>query len=146
MGRPKGSKNRKTLIREAHMAQVNDLKEHEIVDSIHVLEASMRHFFYRALRGESIGRKEAEIDEDYRQAGTLAGMLAPYKHPRLGAIKVAGDVNKQIGLGDDASLEELRAAVLMHLERLAPVLRIEGLVPPSGGIANRDVTQDGAGE
>ena len=71
--------NRKTLIRELHMVQVNDLKEQQIVDSIHVLEATMRHFFYRVLRGPSIGRKEAKIDEDYRHAGMFAGMLAPYK-------------------------------------------------------------------
>ena len=106
------------------MAQVNDLKEHEIVDSIHVLEASMRHFFYRAIRGKSIGRKEAEIDEDYRQAGTLAGMLAPYRHPRLGAIRVAADVNKQIGLTGDEPLEVLRAEFMKHWERLQPVLEL----------------------
>jgi hypothetical protein len=107
--------NRKTLIRESHMVQVNDLKEQQIVDSIHVLEATMRHFFYRVLRGPSIGRKEAKIDEDYRHAGMFAGMLAPYKHPCLGAIRVAGDVNKQVALGDDASVEELQARVMKHL-------------------------------
>jgi hypothetical protein len=58
------------------------------------------------------------------QAVQIAEKIAPYRHPRLGAIKVAGDINKQIGLGDDASVEELRAAVMMHLERLAPVLNL----------------------
>jgi hypothetical protein len=66
-------------------------------------------------------------------------LLAPYKHPRLGAIRVAGDVNKQIGLGDDASLEELRAAVMTRLERLAPVLGLQAFMAPADGIADRDV-------
>jgi hypothetical protein len=46
-------------------------------------------------------------------------------------------------LGDDASLEELRAAVLMHLKRLAPVLNLP-LLAPASGMAHRDVVQDGA--
>jgi hypothetical protein len=71
-----------------------------------------------------------------------AAKVAPYRHPPLSAIRVAGDVNAQVGLGDDASIEELRAKVLHHLEVLAPVLRIE--MQPTG-IANRDEAKDGVG-
>lgn len=58
---------------------------------------------------------------------------------------MAGDVNKQVALGDDASVEELRARVMKHLTVLAPVLGIEALMPPAGGIVDRDVPPSGKG-
>jgi hypothetical protein len=64
--------NRKTLIRESHMVQVNDLKEQQIVDSIHVLEATMRHFFYRVLRGPRLAAKRRIST---RIIGTLGCLL-----------------------------------------------------------------------
>jgi hypothetical protein len=54
-------------------------------------------------------------------------------------------VNAAIGLGDDASIEELRAAVMTHLERLAPVLGLQALMAPIGGILARkgNLAKDG---
>jgi hypothetical protein len=43
-----------------------------------------------------------------------------------------------VRIADDASIEELRAEVMKHLERLAPVLDLEALMVPADGIANRE--------
>jgi hypothetical protein len=50
------------------------------------------------------GRKQAEVDEDYKQAATLAALVAPYRHARLSAVKLAGDPNNPARFKDDATL------------------------------------------
>ena len=57
-----------------------------------------------------------------------------------------GDPNVQANvLPDNATIEELKARVMMHLEKLAPVLEFETIVPPSDEIANHKCLQGGAG-
>jgi hypothetical protein len=34
------------------------------------------------------GRKQSEIDQDYKQAAELAALAAPYRHPRLSAMRL----------------------------------------------------------
>jgi|RhiMetdeSRZDD1v2_1073273.scaffolds.fasta_scaffold810733_3 hypothetical protein len=38
--------------------------------------------------GKSAGRKAEEVDEDYKQAAALAGLVAPHRHLRLSAVKI----------------------------------------------------------
>jgi hypothetical protein len=57
----------------------------------------MRHFFIRAEMGKNAGRKKEEVDEDYKQAAALAALVAPYRHARLSAVKLAGDPNSLYG-------------------------------------------------
>ena len=61
-------------------------------------------------------------------------------HPRLSAIKLNKDPVDP-ALRQEASLEKLRAQMLKHWERVAPVLDLEALVAPSDGIANREVQE-----
>ena len=75
------------------------------------------------------------IDADYEKEAHLAALVAPYRHARLSAVKLAGDPNNAARFKDDATLEELRAEVMKHLERLAPVLDLEALMAPADGIA-----------
>jgi hypothetical protein len=107
------------------------------------METAMQRFYVKAIVAKQNNGRADVIDANFLQAASIAEKIAPYRHARLSAVKLAGDPNNPVRLGDDASLEELRATVMMHLERLAPVLRIEGLVQPSGGIANRDLPQSG---
>ncbi len=58
---------------------------------------------------------------------------------RLSAVKLAGDPNNPARIPDNATIEELRAEVMKHLERLAPVLDLEALMAPADGIASRDM-------
>ena len=106
-----------------------ELREAEIIDPAHVLEKAMRHFFYRALRGKDVGREQKEIDGDFKEAAMYAGMLAPYRHHRLGAIKLSADPVDP-GLRENASQEELQAEIMKHFQRLAPVLDLEALLGP----------------
>ncbi len=63
-------------------------------------------------------RKEALVDQDYKDAATLAAMVAPYRHARLSVVKLAGDPNNPLRIREDATAEELRAEVMRHIARL----------------------------
>jgi hypothetical protein len=130
MGRPKGSRNKRTLLKEAEQ-RVGAKYVDQVLDSLYVLENAMRHFYIRAEMGNNTGRKKEEVDEDYKQAAALAAMVAPYRHPRLGAMKLAGDQNAPKDLEDGASLDELKKLVEYHLERVAPVFDLK-VIPLNG--------------
>jgi hypothetical protein len=125
MGRPKGSKNKRTLIQEAE-----ENGGSEMLDSLHVMEAAMRYFYLRATQLMHNGGSPALIRENYIQAVAAAEKVAPYRHARLSAVKLAGDPNAPKEIGDGASIEELKALVEIHLEKLAPVLNLEVLRAP----------------
>ena len=52
---------------------------------------------------KNAGREEALVDQDYKDAATLAAMVAPYRHARLSAVKLAGDPNNPARFRDDAT-------------------------------------------
>jgi hypothetical protein len=70
VGRPKGAKNRRTLLREAEQF-VGSKYVDQVLDSLYVIETAMKHFFVRAEMGKNAGRRSEEVDEDYRQAAAL---------------------------------------------------------------------------
>jgi hypothetical protein len=117
MGRPKGSRNKRTLLREAEQ-HVGSVYIDQVLDSQYVIETAMRHFFIRAEMGKNSGRRADEVDQDYRQAAALAALAAPYRHPRLNAMKLAGDPNNPLRIRDDATADELRAEIMKHLNVL----------------------------
>ena len=138
MGRPKGAKNRRTLLREAEK-HVGDKYTDVVLDSLYVIECSMQHFFIRAEMGKNAGRKAEAVDEDYKQAAALAALVAPYRHARLSAVKVAGDPNNPARFNDNATADELRAELMKRLEILtsAGLIDLQALPVPAGGIANQ---------
>ena len=149
MARPRGSKNRSTILREAQEAMVaRGLLDHEqeFLDSLAVMEEGMRHFYVRAIAAKQTKQPDEVIDAAMIQAVRMAEKIAPYRHPRLSAVKLAGDPNNPARFRDDASIEELRAEVLKHLQRLAPVLDLKSLVPPADGDANGVGGRIGSGD
>jgi hypothetical protein len=138
VGRPKGSRNKRTLLKEAEQ-HVGSRRIHQVLDSLHVIEAAMQHFFIRAEMGKSAGRKAEEVDEDYKQAAALAALVAPYRHARLSAIKLAGDPNSPARFKDDATADELRAELMkrLHVLTSAGLIDLEALPAPSDGIVKR---------
>jgi hypothetical protein len=98
-----------------------------------------KHFFIRAEMGKNAGRKQSEVDEDYRQAAHLAALAAPYRHARLSAVKVAGDPNNPVRFKDDATAEELRAEMMRRIAEMrdAGVIDLTALPAPNSGIGNR---------
>ena len=98
------------------------------------------HFYAKAMHAKTNNGKPEIIDANMLQAVSIAEKIAPYRHHRLGAIKLSADPVDP-GLRDDASLEELRAEMLKHWERLAPVLDLDALMAPADGSATRDAPE-----
>jgi hypothetical protein len=84
------------------------------------------------------------IDANMLQAVSIAEKITPYRHHRLGAIKLNTDPVDP-GVRENASLEELQAELLKHWKRLAPVLDLEALMAPADEITTSDVPLGGAG-
>ena len=74
--------------------------------------------------GKNAGRDHAEVDADFEKAAHLAAMVAPYRHARLSAVKLAGNPNNPLSPWDDATAEELRA----EIERRLNVLQAAGII------------------
>jgi hypothetical protein len=85
-----GFPNRRTILREAE-EHVGAKYVDQVLDSLYVIEKAMRHFFLRAGTGKAVGRSQRQVDEIYKQAAALAALVAPYRHARLSAMKLAGD-------------------------------------------------------
>ena len=142
MGRPKGAKNRRTLLREAEQ-KLHSVNREEYLDALVVLEESMRHFYSRAVQLKAVGGKPDEVDANLMKAVDIAEKVMPYRHHRLAAIKLDKDPIMN-GIRENATVAELEAEMKKHWLRLAPVLDLEAMLAPSDGVANREVPQDGA--
>jgi hypothetical protein len=142
MGRPKGAKNRRTLLREAEQ-KLHSVNREEYLDALVVLEESMRHFYIRAVQLKTANGNPKEIDDNLLKAVDIAEKVMPYRHHRLAAIKLDKDPIRN-GIRENATVAELEAEMKKHLLRLAPVLDLEAMLAPSDGVANREVPQDGA--
>ena len=105
------------------------------VDSMHVLEYTMRHFCARALLLKQINGKPEQIDADLKEAAAIAEMIVPYRHPRLKAITLTGDPNSPLRIRDDASADEIRAEIMKRLAVLtsAGLIDLEALPAPKRG-------------
>jgi hypothetical protein len=78
-------------------------------------------------------------DADYEKAAHLAALVAPYRHARLSAMKLAGDPNNPVRIRDDASADEIRAELMKHLVILIDggLIDLKALPVPNRGIANQ---------
>ena len=131
------AKNRRTLLREAEQF-VGSKYVDQVLDSLYVIERSAQHFFIRAEMGKNAGRRSEEVDEDYKQAASLAALAAPYRHARLSAVKLASSPTDPMQNWDKATAQELRAEIMQRLSILseAGVIDLEALPPPKRRIAN----------
>jgi hypothetical protein len=141
MGRPKGSKNRSTILREAQEAMVaRGLLGHEqdFLDSLAVMEEGMRHFYVRAMAAKQTKQPDKVIDAAMIQAVQIAEKVAPYRHARLSAVRLAGDPNNPLRFKDDATADELREEIMHHLgvPLDGGVLDLGELLAPKRRIAN----------
>jgi hypothetical protein len=130
----------RTILKEAEQ-HVGSKYVDQVLDSLYVIEMAMRHFYVRAEMGKNAGRKEVLVDQDYKDAATLAALVAPYRHARLSAMKLAGDQNSPLRIRDDASADEIRAEIMKRLAVLtsAGLIDPKALPVPDGGIANQSI-------
>ena len=108
-------RNKRTPLKEAEQ-HVGSKYVDQVLDALYVLEKTMRHFFIRAEMGKNAGRDQSEVDADYKKAAHLAALVAPYRHARLSAMKLAGDPNNPVRIRDDATADELRAEITLHID------------------------------
>ena len=142
MGRPKGARNKSTIIKMAERELVDEKYNGQTLDCLFVIEKAMRHFYIRAETGKAVGRSPEQVDEDYRQAAAMANLAVPYRHSRLSAVKLAGDdPNGPVRFKDDATADELRAELMKRIATLqdAGLIDLKALPPPHGGTANQSI-------
>ena len=70
-----------------------------------------------------------------------APLVAPFRHARLSAMKLAGDPNSPVRFRDHASAAELREEIMRRLRILvsAGLIDLKALPVPDGGIANQPI-------
>ncbi len=86
------------------------------LDSLFVMEEGMRHYFSKAMQAKQNNMKAEIVDSYMQKAIAVAEKVAPYRHPRLSAVKLAGDPNNPVRFGDDMTADELRAEVMKRVE------------------------------
>jgi hypothetical protein len=145
MGRPKGAKNKRTLLREAEQ-KLFSVNREDYLDAIVVLEEGMRHFYTRAVLLKSNPKADPkEIDDNLLKAADLAEKVMPYRHHKLATLKL--DKDPVVGeVHQFASAAEIEAELQKHLQVLLPILDLEAVkepaTEPSDGVANRDVPEE----
>ena len=109
------------------------------LDSLFVMEEGMRHYFSKAMQAKQNNMKAETVDSYMQKAIAVAEKVAPYRHARLSAMKLAGDPNNPVHFRDDATADELRAELMKRLEILtsAGLIDLQALPAPKGGIANQ---------
>jgi hypothetical protein len=67
---------------------------------------------------KSKGGKAELIDASLLSAAAIAEKIAPYRHPRMGSMKLVADPSDTDKIGDDVTADELRAEVMARLGEL----------------------------
>jgi hypothetical protein len=91
-----------------------------------------------------------EVRKCFREAAQLAALAAPYRHPRLSAVKHIEQGDTIDGIRSDASPEELRAEIAKQVRHLIDKVYVDlkALPPPANGevaIADAEDQQEGSG-
>jgi hypothetical protein len=123
----------RTILREAREALDRHADNGEVIlDSLYVLEKTMKYFFMQAELCAHAGKNKEIVDRDYLNAAAIAEKVAPYRHARLSAVKLAGDPNNPARFKDDATADELRAEIIRRLGHLvsAGVIDLRALPVP----------------
>ncbi len=140
-GRPKGSKTKRILVRDAEAKLMADQRRAKAksllttldrLDCLAVMESAMERFFIRAVVAP-VNEKQSDADLD--RAVSIAAMIAPYRHARLSAMKLASDSNAPL-IPDNMTLEQLRQDIVSEVARLGHVLDLPVVREPQG-IENR---------
>jgi hypothetical protein len=92
----------------------------------------MRHFYIKAMVEKSLGEKAdwKAVDAAMVQAAALAEKVAAFRHPKVSAVRLAGELNKKPT--DGATLDELLERIKSQLEKLGPILDLEVVREPQG--------------
>jgi hypothetical protein len=125
MGRPLGSKNKRTLLMEQRFRERGVVAATPI-DSLKIMDDCVGFFYRRflALKARAKAADDEEVCDAARDAFVIAEKMAPYQHPRMATVKMAHDPNADRAL-DGLSKEELRKQIERDLEELGLFLTTE---------------------
>jgi len=142
MARPKGSKNKRTLAREARLrdspggamaALSYAADDTPNLDCLSIMKEAMWHFRRKAMICLRNGIDDETVDGYVKDAAALADKVAPYYYPKLSALKVSGDKDNPLN-GKDR--DQLRAEILEEMRELGLFEDMAQLSGPQG-VANR---------
>ena len=124
-----------------HGTDLPDLKGS--LDSLAVLEETMRHFYIKAMVEKSLGEKAdwKAVDAAMENAASWAEKVAAYRYAKLSAIKLAGGPQRP---SDPATLDELLVRIKTELTKLAPILDFEMVRKPQGEPRGLPMTVNGS--
>jgi len=97
-----------------------------------LMEESMRYFYTKAMVERTAGAHAdwAAVDRAMMQVAQIARDVASYRHAKLSAIRLAGEIKR--GPADGATLDELLERIKGELNKLAPILDLEVVREPEG--------------
>jgi hypothetical protein len=99
------------------------------------METAMQHFYVKAIVAKQNNGKTDVIDANFPQAVSIAEKIAPYKHARLSAVKLASTPTNPAGFMDDATADELREEILRRLGQLVSAGVVDLTALPMPGAA-----------
>jgi hypothetical protein len=138
MPRAKGSKNRRTLLREvankiaaARAELVKNAPPLDFsmpLDSLDVMEQAMRHFYFRAKIEERLGDGAdwRRVDQAFMQAVHVAEKVARYRYAQRSAVRLSGDLNAR---PENVNLDELLASIRADWAVLGPLIDMDPAAP-----------------
>ena len=118
----------------------------DVADPIEVIEQVMRYFYAMGVQGVKAKAPVEEVGKYFTKAVHAASIAAPYRHPRLSAVKRVdglGQPGSIDGIRADATPEELRAEIAKRVALLRDkgYIDMNALPPPAQDAAGGD---DGA--
>jgi hypothetical protein len=92
----------------------------DVADPLEAIEQIMRYFYRLGMEGAKAKAPIEQVQKCFNRALHAASIAAPYRHPRLSAVKHIDHQGNTIdGISANASVEELRAEIAKRVVMLA---------------------------
>jgi hypothetical protein len=104
----------------------------DAADPLEVIEQVMRYFYGLGVHGAKNKAPVDEVQRCFNRALHAASIAAPYRHPRLNAVKHIDNAEILEGVRADATAEELRAELAKRIAMLCDrgYVNLDALPPP----------------
>jgi hypothetical protein len=105
--------------RRAQFDEHREIDRSISLDSLAILEETMRHFYFKARVLEGLGEEGDYdlLDKAWGEAGKWAEKVAQFHHAKVQSIRLAGDPNAPV-LPEHMTFDQLRESIIVDLERL----------------------------
>jgi hypothetical protein len=99
---------------------------------LEVIERVMRYFYAMGVQGVGAKAPVEDVQKCFQKALYAASLAAPYRHPRLSAVKNIDNNELLEGVPADATPDELRLILAQRIANLAAngYVDLKALPPP----------------